>query len=247
MSERNALRELLTSESLSVGTFVKGTSSLLVESLGTTGLDFIVLDRQHSALDIETIEQLVRAADVYDLQVIVRLAHSRSVEVNNVLDAGASGLMIPQVEDVAAVERVVKQSRYTDGRSLSLGTRAADFGRQSMDEYVNSNDESCTVIPMIESERALDAVDDIAAMDSVPALMIGETDLAFSLGERIGSDRMNEAIDQVIEAAHGHNCGVGIFTSSTDPFQGNESMTYVVCGSDVSILTSAYDALFPDD
>jgi len=242
MDEHQSMHAHLSDRPASVGTFFKSKSPSLAESLGTSPLDFLVVDRQHTSVGLETVEAIVRAADAGGLRVMVRMATTEFDFVNCFLDAGASAVMIPQVESADAVRDVLDEARYDEGRSLSMGTRAGGFGGRDRSEYFDWVHEELGIVPQIETASALENVDEIADTDGVSALMIGPTDLSLSLGVSKDDDELAEAVDRVVEAARSADCGVGLFVTSSESLQTyREKMNFVVYSSDAGLVESALE------
>jgi len=243
MDRRESLHEQITSGPVSTGTFFQSNSPRVAEALGRSGIDFVVLDRQHASPDDETVENVLRAADLTDLPVLARLATADSNRVNTVLDAGASGVMIPGVEDAATVESVADRARYGRDRSLAFGTRGGKYGDRDGDEYVDWVNETMPVVPQIETVAGVENVDDIVALDTVDAIFVGPGDLAFSMSVPFGGEEVQAAVDDVLQTAGAADCGAGIFVSSFDEVERYaDTATYVTVNSDLAVLARRFDA-----
>lgn len=226
---------VLSGQPCAIGTVIKSGSPNIVEALGYTDLDFVLIDRQHAAPGLETIENMLRAADLNDLPAIVRLPQEDLDLVSNVLDAGAGGVMLPQTETIDQVDRLAEHVRYDAGRSFSPNTRAGRFGHGGLD--FDTIDNALAVIPQIESRTGLDNVDAIAAHDAVTTLAIGPQDLSLSLG----LDRESEAFNDALEELFAAECGAGTFVSGPDDladFRGRAP--FVACGSDIGLVTDVF-------
>lgn len=240
MNDRTPLGIQLTERPASIGTFFKSKSPSLAEALGTSDLDFLLVDRQHTSVDLETVETLTRAASVNDLPVMVRMATTGFDFVNCLLDAGAEALMIPQVDDPETVRDVVAETQYDEERSLSMGTRAGNFGTRDREAYFEWVREDLGIVPQVETGAAVEAASELAAIPSVSALMIGPTDLSLSLGVSKDDPELAQAIDRVIDAARAADCGVGTFaTSPAELARYRDEMDFVIYSSDAGMLTSA--------
>lgn len=247
MSTLPTLREELTTAPVSVGTFFKSGSTQMAETLGHTPLAFLLADQQHGSASHETLEEITRAADLNKLPVMVRLPGTSADPVNTVLDVGAAGVMIPQVEDVETVKRVTAEIRYDQNRSFAMSTRAGRFSSLNIDEYIEYVHEEVVVVPQIETEAGLDSVEKIAAFDSVTALMIGPADLSLSLDVSKESDKFAAAVDRIVGAANEAGCGVGIYVKTTAEIEAYEDqMTYLVYKSDISMAASRLLELFDE-
>lgn len=223
----------------SVGTVLKSGSANMAEALGLTELDFLLIDRQHASPGIETIEHVVRAADLSDLPVIVRVPQDSLGLVGNVLDAGAAGIMLPQTETVDEIERVLRKVRYGEGRSFSPNTRAGRFGTVDVDR--ESVDAGLAVIPQIETQRGLDNAEDIAEVDGVENVAAGPLDLSISLGIDTESDAFRTTLDDLFDRVRAMDCGIGTFVgdpAEVDAYRNRA--TFVACGSDIGLVAAVF-------
>ena len=248
MEPRSSLAAVVTDERPAVGTTLKSASPDAAEALGYTPLDFLFVDRQHGTPVLETLAHVVRAADLNDLPVIVRIPRDDPSDVTSMLDLGVRGIVVPQVENAETVREVASHVRYADGRSLGSYTRAARFGNVPKDRYAEYVNEELALLPMIETATGVDAVDDIASVDAVAALTIGPGDLAWSLGVPFDSDEHVAAIDEIFERAAAHDCPVGIFAPTVAHVERDrDRAAFLVHSSDVSLAVSHFESLLGDE
>jgi len=240
MDSTTAFAAELADTECSLGTVLKSGSPNMAEALGQTELDFLLIDRQHASPGLETIEHVIRAADLSELPVIVRLPRDSLGLVGNVLDAGAAGIMLPQTETVGEVERVLPKVRYDEGRSFSPNTRAGRFGTVDVDRDVV--DAGLAVIPQIETPRGLDNADDIVELDGVDNLAVGPLDLSLSLGIDRESDEFNATLDDLFDRARAAGCGIGTFVGTPAEIDAYRNrVTFLACGSDIGLVTAIFD------
>lgn len=237
-----SLNETLMSYStVSPGTFFQSNSPVMVEVLANTPLEFLVLDRQHASPGLDTVDNILRAAELHSLPTIVRLASHRSDHVNHFLDAGAEGLMIPQVEEQVHVQEVLDRSRYAKGRSLALGTRAGKFGSRNRDEYIDWVNDHLQIIPQIETAEGVDSIEEIVQMDEVESVFVGPGDLAFSLGVSSESEELRQAIFHVLDAAQDAGCGAGVWVPTPDRIVEYEgAASFVTWSADLGVVASGF-------
>lgn len=88
MEPRSAFAATITDDRTAVGTTLKSASPDAAEALGYTPLDFLFVDRQHGTPVVETLADIVRAADLTDLSVIVRVPREDTSAVTILLDLG---------------------------------------------------------------------------------------------------------------------------------------------------------------
>ena len=108
-----------------LGTFIQTPHPVVAEVLAGLGFDFLCIDREHSAINNETLVNLIRAAEIAALPVMVRVADDAASAIAQALDAGASGVLVPRVESADEAAAVVKAARYPP-----LGKRGAGPAEQ---------------------------------------------------------------------------------------------------------------------
>lgn len=112
---KNTLKEKLARGEKPLGTFVSTGSAAVVECLGCTGLDFVILDNEHSPIEAETTATLVRAAECRGLTPLARVREISRPAILKLLDVGVQGLIIPDVRGVEDARRII---RYAQIRPL---------------------------------------------------------------------------------------------------------------------------------
>jgi 2-keto-3-deoxy-L-rhamnonate aldolase RhmA len=179
-----------------------------------------MLDLEHSAMTIETAEELVCAVEAADDSVatVLRVPEGTDAWIKHALDTGAGGILVPMVNSAEEAADVAAAARYSPtGRRGVAGVRAAGFG-DSFDEYVADANESTAVIVQIETRAGVAAAPEIAATDGITSLFVGPTDLPSSLADA-GNDPptdFEEVVASVRTTAHEHDCPAGIYSGDPD-------------------------------
>ncbi len=165
-----------------IGTWIMSASPLVAEAIGHAGFDWGVLDMEHSPLDMSDVVHLLQAVGNTKLVPVVRVPWNDAVTVKRVLDAGATTIMFPFVQNSAEAARAVAATRYPPQgvRGLTTISRATKYG--TMPDHTQSANRDMGVIVQLESPAALDELDSIAAVPGVDALFIGPGDLAAGMG-----------------------------------------------------------------
>ncbi len=165
-----------------IGLFATLGSPTLTEQLAGTGFDWILLDTEHSPNETPDLIAQLQALAAFEVAALVRPAWNDPVLIKRVLDAGAQSLLIPYVETADAAADAVRATRYPPAgiRGVSSGSRAAGYGQNT--DYLRTADEQICVLVQIETPRALDNLEAIAAVPGVDGVFIGPNDLAASLG-----------------------------------------------------------------
>ena len=229
-------------EEPAVGTTLKSVSPNVAEALGKTPLDFVLVDRQHGSPVFEDLEHVVRAADVNDLPVIVRVPTDDLSMITYFLDIGVAGVMLPQIEEPETVVEASSHVRFADGRSIATTSRAASFGAHDRQEYIDYVNEEVALLPQLESKGGVEVASEVAALDETTALAIGPGDLSKSLGASSGDEVVQDAIDEIFEAANEAGAGAGIFVGSPEDIDRYADVAkYVIYNSDVGLLMDHFD------
>lgn len=192
----------------SVGTFTHLQSAPMIESLGYTGLDYVVLDMEHSASDIGFIAQGITAAEAAGITPIVRINAVSREAVLRPLDLGAKGLIVPAVETVDEVRDLISFAKFAPiGKRGFCPTRDGGWGYSEIAQrgaaaYMESSNFETLLIPQCETAGCLEHIEEIAAMEGVDGIFIGPLDLSIALGCPMQLDHpiMVDAVTRVLEA-----------------------------------------------
>lgn len=227
------------------GTFQVIGHPTVTEVLALSGAQVIVADAEHAALDLGTLEQLVRAGDARAASVVIRVPAIDS-SLSRALDTGAAGVVIPRVESAADAAAIVRATRFPPLGARGLGpARATDFGLDLISHRAAANDE-LLVVAMVETSRGLAAVNEIVAVDGIDVIMVGPADLASSLGVEPGSDTHLAAIDTIVDAARaaGRHIGIHCADAADAELQRSRGIRLLLIGTDVAFLATTAIAQF---
>jgi 2-keto-3-deoxy-L-rhamnonate aldolase RhmA len=214
MFERNRLLTMIDQAIVPLGMQCFTGNHALIEVLGLTGFDFVMLDSEHSGINPRGIEDAIRAAAGVGLVAIVRIPEvSDETAIRRSLEAGAEGLIIPMVKSAADVARVVDAAYFppVGRRGICPAVRAAGYSFRSFPEYAEWNNSNVLIIPLIEHPEAIDRIDEICAVEQVRMVTFGAGDLAYAMGEgtrMVGSPKVEAAYRRVLEAAKRHGVAV---------------------------------------
>lgn len=168
------------------GTFVFSPDPAVTEIVGGAGFDFVIVDREHTALGWGEIQNHARAARAAGIALLVRVASADPVEVTHALDLGADGVVLPHFGiDAAASSDAVKAARYAPlgERGTCTGIRANSYSLDSFARTLEEANKGAAVVVQVEDASVLDGLDELLALVPVDAVMPGLADLATSLGQ----------------------------------------------------------------
>ncbi len=198
------------------GTWVKTPHPHVVEVLALSPLDLLVLDAEHAPFDRAQIDACIFAARAGGKPVLVRPASSSDEHILSVLDCGAAGVIVPHVRSAKEARAIVRACHYVaGGRGYAGSSRAAAYTTLGMAAHRELARE-VIVIAQIEDHEAVDAIEEIAAVEGIDALFIGRADLTISLDAATpDDDRVVAAVERICAAGKAAGRTVGMFLSRT--------------------------------
>lgn len=239
------------SNSVPVGTWLKIPSMEPAEIMAYAGLDFVVVDLEHSPIGLETAYRIINIARSSGLTALVRVPDAGASTIQKVLDAGAHGILVPHVESGNEATRVAAAVRFPPAGVRGAGgtSRAGRWGLLPTADYLAEGNFNALCIPQLESEAAISAAPEILAVAGVNAIFVGAADLALSLGVTPSHPRVQELIDQAISAAHaaGKPCGLA-FGSRPDAARkaAGSGCDFVMLSNDTSMMAEMAIGLIKD-
>jgi 4-hydroxy-2-oxoheptanedioate aldolase len=202
---RNLLREKLEKGGVAFGALIEEPATQIAEILGLLGFDYLYIDCQHSPMSLESVAQLVKAAELRGTTPLVRVPQNLPEIIIRYLDMGAMGIIVADMDSVEEAQEAVRAAKYPPKGQRGLSAaRAADFGlKESLGDYVMIANRETMVLGMIESKEGVERIDEILGTEGLDGVSIGTTDLSKSLG--VPGQRNDpvvlEAVNKVILAA----------------------------------------------
>jgi len=181
---KGQLKKRLQKGETVIGTFSGIPSPSLVEAIGYSGIDFIVIDAEHGPVEIQTAENIVRAAEIMGMAPIIRTPGNESHLILRALDIGAHGVQIPHVSTREEAELAIEYSKYhpQGKRGLSPFTRAGKYGLAA-ENHTLRNNENVIVVVNIEGIEGIQNLNEIITVPKIDVIFIGPYDLSQSLGK----------------------------------------------------------------
>jgi 2-keto-3-deoxy-L-rhamnonate aldolase RhmA len=240
------LRAGLKADGFLVGTWLTMLDPSVPELLAGSGFDLLVADGEHGPIATSDLVRILIATRASGVPVLYRVAANEPVRIMHALDAGASGVVVPQIRTVADVERAVAWCRYPPvGLRGIAPRRASDYGRETTAYLASAGDRVVCCI-QIETLEALDDLDAILAVPGVDTILIGPNDLSAALGHigDLAHTEVESAIQRVLERANVHAIPAGIWTSSNAQVRArrDQGFRWATVGTDYGFMLSAADA-----
>jgi 2-dehydro-3-deoxyglucarate aldolase/4-hydroxy-2-oxoheptanedioate aldolase len=243
---QNRLKQLLREGKSAVGTMlVELCQPSVMQVFSNAGLDFVIIDNEHGAFNIETISHLSRAARQVGVTPVVRVPEWSYAHIVQPLDSGAQAIMAPRITEPGQVREIVQMMKYPPvGRRGSVVARGhTDLKSGSIvDVMRDANDESMLFV-QIETRQALEGIAQILAVPGVDVALVGPTDLSVALGipGKMTDPILVAAITSAIEACRHANVYPAIHMNDLTlaSHWGSKGMRLVSFNSEVGMLTQA--------
>ncbi|PXY27832.1 HpcH/HpaI aldolase family protein [Prauserella muralis] len=182
-----------------IGYWVVLDDPVATERLARLGYDYVAIDAQHGLLGYEGVRNGILAIDAGNqAAAVVRVEQNDPFAIGRVLDAGATGVIVPLVDDVEGAERAVAATRYPPRGRRSYGPMRAQL---RVGPAPAEADEAVVCLAMIETPEGLRNVERICAVDGLDGVYVGPSDLRLAVG---GSTSTDPAVDEVFEDAVRH-------------------------------------------
>lgn len=218
------LKEVLQRGEIAYGTFCALKDPAVVELLGYVGYDFAVIDLEHSALDLATMEHFIRAAQIGGISSVIRTPQMDFATILRAVEAGADAIMVPHLVSREMAERIVATAKYppVGMRGIDGSTRVARYGGVQMVDHMKVQNDRLLVIGMIEDKEAVEQIDDIVQTPGLDLLFVGASDLSCSYGlpTQVTHPTVRGAIEKILASAN--RAGVKVGIPAFDPKQAKD-------------------------
>lgn len=247
----NKTKRLLRDGKMALGTFCYFPSPWVVEMVGLAGMDFVIIDLEHAAKDLQLVEAMVLAAELTSTTAIIRVPSADEKAILQVLETGAQGIIVPLVDSAETAARAVRAAKYppNGNRGVCRSTRAAEFGLSipNFAEFAQSANDEMLVIALIEDKNGVENIEEIVKT-GIDGVLLGPADLAASLGVmgQVRHRLVREATERVTKAVlDSRDVWMGNLVYSQDDIaewlpKGHRLFSY---GIDTQILALAYKSI----
>ncbi|GCE77324.1 HpcH/HpaI aldolase family protein [Cellulomonas biazotea] len=238
------------------GMWVCSGSPLVAEICAGSGLDWLLVDMEHSPNGLESVLAQLQAVAASPVTSVVRVPSGDVVTIKQVLDLGAQNLLVPMVSSADAAREVVAAVRYPPRGRRGVGSALARSARWNRVEgYLDDADAHVSLLVQVETVEAVDAADAIARVDGVDGVFVGPSDLAASMG-LLGRQDHPDVVDAVRRTIRTvRAAGVPVGVNAFDPVLARAYVeagaSFVLVGADVTLLARGSESLArlfaPDD
>ena len=211
--------EKLLNNELTIGSWLTIPHPMVVEIMATGGFEWLVVDLEHTSMDMRDVHTLITTIQANQMKAIVRVSKNEEVVIKRVLDIGADGIIVPMVNSEHDANKAVEYAKYPPKGKRGVGLfRAQKYG-VGFDDYKKWLDDDLVIIAQIEHIDAVKNINEIINVEGIDGVIIGPYDLSSSMGfpgEYYRED-VSQAIEEVLKVCAVNNFPSGFHVIETDP------------------------------
>lgn len=253
---KNLVKEKILNGQKAFGTFHEIGSSTAIEVIGYAGVDYIIIDGEHGPFEPERVQEFVRAAKSGNITPFVRVKDGERNSILRMLDIGAEGLIIPNINTVEDVKNIVNYGKY-----FPLGSRGVaptsgsgywykEYAQNGLDNYFKISNEETLLLPQCETRGCLENIEEIVSIDGVDGIFVGPYDLSTALGKpgEFDDEEIINAIERIVNVCKNANKFSFIYSGNVADIkrrfaQGYDSVTYSM---DATELAERYKSIIKE-
>lgn len=240
-----SLKQKLKNNELTIGSWIMMGNSMSVEVMALAGFEWLVVDIEHTSIDLQTAENLIRTIQANNMKALVRVSKNEEVVIKKILDMGADGIIVPMVSSKEDALQAVEYAKYPPIGKRGVGLyRASKYGT-NFDEYKKWVNEELVIIAQIEHIDAVNNIDEIVRVDGIDGTIIGPYDLSGSMGYPGEFERedVKIAVQKVLDKCKEHEIPSGFHVVDTDPkklkLKIDQGCTFLAYGIDYFFMRDA--------
>jgi len=217
--KNNKVKTALLNNEQTYGSWITLANPLIPEIMAEAGFDWLCIDMEHSSIELRDVLPLIISIENNQMVPLVRVGENNANLIKRVMDAGAYGVIVPNVNSAAEAIAAVNAVKYPPVGTRGVGLyRAQGYGK-TFNEYLEWIEKESIVIIQIEHIDAVKNIDEIFSIPGIDGFMIGPYDLSGSLGKpgELEHPLVNDAINIVLEAGKKYNVSAGYHVVSSDP------------------------------
>ncbi|MEE9314583.1 MAG: aldolase/citrate lyase family protein [Rhizobiaceae bacterium] len=243
-------RKLLSSDKMVLSGWCSHQDPFYLTSIARTGVDAVTLDMQHGMQTESSAIYGIPAIVTAGKPAVVRIPVGRFEMASKILDAGAHGIIAPMINTVEDAKQLVSFSKYVPLGDRSYGPSQASIVMKTTGaDYVKNANDSLVIFAMIETQQAIDNIEEIAAVDGIDGLFCGPGDLSISVrgtsvADGYGKDTI-KMIEQIKEVAHKNGKFAATWCGNLEQIElaNKIGFDYAAMGTDDLLISQGADAL----
>lgn len=209
------------------------------EIAAACGFDCVWIDLEHVPNDMMTVGEFVRAAKIYDCDILTRVGRGSYSDMIRPLEADSTGIMVPHLMSLEEAKRIVYYSKFypIGRRPVDGGNSDTGYGSIGMEEYVRTANEQRFVVVQIEDPEPMRELEEICALPGIDMIFFGPADYSQGIGKpfQFNAPEIAEASEKIARTARKYGKFAGT-TSGAAPLGRLAEWGYqfINVGADVS-------------
>ena len=221
----------------------------IVNIIGKSGFDFIVIDMEHSYTSINQLPSLIDAAIINNMTPLVRIPTSNTTDILRSLDTGAYGIVVPHCDTKEKLTQITIDSKYfPDGmRGMAKSTKSGEYTNKKFKEYMEFENKNLLNIVCLESKKSIDNLDQLTEVDGIDVFYIGIYDLSASLGlpGEVENPEVLFQLEKMVKKINQKGKIVGTYTDTSEQAirMKNLGINFLTCQADGCLIRESYENL----
>jgi 2-dehydro-3-deoxyglucarate aldolase len=241
------IKRKLTAGEPTLGSWMSMAHPSIAEILAGAGYEWVVVETEHTAIDVSEVLRMVMAIEAAGAIPLVRLAWNDPIQCKAVLDSGAAGVIVPMINSRADAELAVRMSKYPPLGFRGVGlARAQGYGQRFAEYVAGANDDTLLMI-QIEHKDAVASIEEILDVPGIDGTFIGPYDLSLSMGlpGQLDHPDIVAACKTVLAATRARGLAAGIHLVHPDRAAAaisdviREGYQFIALGTDILFLGDA--------
>ncbi len=195
-----SFKKLLRENRNILGTIIQNPRPEIAEIFSTIGYDWLFIDLEHGLISVQEAASIILGVDAH-VPCVVRISSNEESKVKQVLDIGATGVVIPLIKTKEDAHKAVQYCKYPPEGIRSVGITRAQRYDLKFKEYMGSANSDIAVILQIEHIDAVNNFEKISSINGIDGIFVGPYDLSGSMGfpGEIDHPEVVEAIQHIIQ------------------------------------------------
>jgi len=247
--KKSQIKEKLYSGEVCLGTWLFLPSPDVVEIVGLAGLDFVVIDMEHSPITYNNASSMIIAAENNGIAPYVRIPQLSASDILKTLDTGAHGIQVPHVETGKDAKKIIQYSKYhpSGERGMAPSTRAGKYTLKTDKNLLKKANDENLIVVTLESENSLDNIAEMIEVDGVDVIYIGPYDLSQAMGlpGEVDHPKVINKMESIFSFINKSGKISGSFANTPERAKRlkNIGVNYLTCETDGTLLRAAFDEL----
>lgn len=245
--KNKSLKTKLNNRNPTIGSWITIPSQNIIEIILQYDFDWLCIDIEHNMFNQESIINLIRVVQSFDIAALVRISSNNDVVIKHIMDAGADGIIIPMVNNKESALKAVHSTYYPPRGKRGVGLSRAQRYGSGFSDYKEWLDNNVIIIAQIEHYEAITNLEDIISTDGIDGVLIGPYDLSASMGYpgQLDKKEVKQQINHFKEICQNQNFPHGLHLVDPDKIELNrkieEGYDLIAYGTDFNFLKKGLD------